>query len=104
VKEMAKEVLRIGRLYMESMSSDIHIVLLDFDDKSNMVHGVEATFQPKQVFELLEALERHISKMVKAKDCVTCVNFDDGCKLEPKQRVECTQNSKSLYTPAYPTA
>jgi hypothetical protein len=103
-KDMAKEVLRIGRLYMESMSSDIHIVLLDFDEKSNMVHGVEATFQPKQVFELLEALERHVSKMVRAKDCVTCVNFDDGCKLEPKQRVECTQNSKSLYIPAYPTA
>jgi hypothetical protein len=39
---------RIGRLYIESMSSDIHIVLLDFDDKSNMVRGVEATFQPKQ--------------------------------------------------------
>jgi hypothetical protein len=32
------------------------------------------------------------------------ISFDDGCKLEPKQRVECNQNQKSLYIPAYPTA
>jgi hypothetical protein len=81
---MAKEVLRIGRLYLESLQGDIHMVVLDFDEKSNLVHGVELTLQPKQVFELLEALERHVSKMVKAK--------------------ECNQNQKSLYIPAYPTA
>jgi len=80
------------------------MVVLDFDDKSNIVHGVELTLQPKQVFELLEALERHVLKMVKARECVTCVNYEDGCKLEPKQRVECNQNQKSLYIPAYPTA
>ena len=100
---MAKEVVRIGRLYIESMGSDIHLVLLDFDEKSNLVHGVEATLQPRQVFELLEALERHVSKMVKEKACATCVNFDDGCKLPATQRVECNQNQKSLYIPAYPT-
>jgi len=101
---MAKEVLRIGRLYLESLQGDIHIVVLDFDEKSNLVHGVELTLQPKQVFELMEAIERHVSRMVKEKACVTCVNFEDGCKLEPKQRVECNQNQKSLYIPAYPTA
>ena len=61
---MAKEVVRIGRLYIESMGSDIHLLLLDFDEKSNLVHGVEATLQPRQVFELLEALERHVSKLL----------------------------------------
>jgi hypothetical protein len=101
---MVKEVLRIGRLYMESMSSDIHMVVLDFDEKSNLVHGVELTLQPKQVFELMETLERHVSKLVKDKACVTCVNYDDMCKLPPNKRLECNQNQKSLYIPAYATA
>jgi hypothetical protein len=96
---MAKEVLRIGRLYIESMSSDIHMVVLDFDEKSNLVHGVELTLQPKQVFELMETLERHVSKLVKDKACVTCVNYDDMCGLPATRRVECNNNGKSLYVP-----
>jgi len=104
VKGMAKEVLRIGRLYLESVGSDLHLMILDFHDKDGCVNGTEVILQPKQVFELMEAIERHVSRMVKEKACVTCVNFEDGCKLEPKQRVECNQNQKSLYIPAYPTA
>jgi hypothetical protein len=104
VKEMAREVLRIGRLYLESVGSDLHLMALDFHEKDNGINGVEIILQPKQVFELMEAIERHVSRMVKEKACVTCVNFEDGCKLEPKQRVECNQNQKSLYIPAYPTA
>jgi len=100
---MAKEVLRIGRLYLESVGSDLHLMILDFHEKDNGVNGVEIILQPKQVFELLEAVERHVSKMVKARECATCVNFDDGCKLEPRQRLECSNNQKSLYVPAYPT-
>ena len=104
VKSMAKEVLRIGRLYLESVGSDLHLMILDFHDKDGCVNGTEVILQPKQVFELLEAFERHVSKMVKEKACVTCVNYDDMCKLPPNKRLECNQNQKSLYIPAYPTA
>jgi len=99
---MAKEVLRIGRLYLESVGGDLHLLVLDFHEKDNGVSGVEIILQPRQVFELMEAIERHISKMVKEKACATCVNFDDGCRLEPRQRLECNNNQKSLYIPAYP--
>ena len=104
VKSMAKEVLRIGRLYLESVGSDLHLMILDFHDKDGCVNGTEVILQPKQVFELMEAPPPPPPPMVKEKACVTCVNFEDGCKLEPKQRLECNQNQKSLYIPAYPTA
>jgi hypothetical protein len=101
---MAKEVLRIGRLYLETVRSDLHLMALDFHEKDNGINGVEIILQPEQVFELWEALERHVSRLVKDKACVTCVNYKDGCKLSAIQRVECNQNNKSLYIPAYPTA
>ena len=100
---MAKDVVRIGRLYMESVGLDIHMMILDFDEKSNFVHGVGLNLQPRQVFELMEALERHVSKLVREKACVTCVNYDDMCKLPATKRVECNNNKKSLYVPAIPT-
>jgi ABC-type phosphate transport system auxiliary subunit len=99
VKEMAKAVVRIGRLYVESVGSDIHMVVLDFDEKSNLVHGVELTLELRQVVELLEALEGHFSKMVEEKNCATCVNYDFECRLDDEQRRTCVRSEKSLYAP-----
>jgi hypothetical protein len=47
------------------------------------------------VFELLEALERHVSRMVKEKACVTCVNFEDGCKLSLNKEWNATRTRKA---------
>jgi len=80
------------------------MMILDFDEESNLVHGVGLNLQPRQVFELMEALEGHVSKLIREKACVTCVNYDDMCKLPATQRLECNKNGKSLYAPAYPTA
>ena len=64
MKDTAKEVLRIGRLYLESVGYDLHLLALDFHEEDNGVNGVEVILQPRQVFELMEALERHVSKLL----------------------------------------
>ena len=105
---MAKEVVRIGRLYIESVGLDLQLLAVEYSDKENVWHGVDVSLKPQQVFELLAVLERHVSRLVKEKACVTCVNFDgvrlEGCMLPADQRVKCVNNNRSLYAPAYPTA
>jgi len=105
---MAKEVVRIGRLYVESVGSDLQLLAVEYSDKENVWHGVDVSLKPQQVFELMAVLERHVSRLVKEKACVTCVNFDgvrlEGCMLPADQRVKCVNNNRSLYAPAYPTA
>lgn len=100
---MAKEVIRIGRLYIESVGSDLQILAVEYSDRENAWHGVDVSLKPHQVFEHMAVLEKHVSKMVKAKDCATCVSFKDGCSLPAMERIKCFQSEKSLYVPAYPT-
>ena len=96
---MVKAVVRIGRLYVESVGSDIHMVVLDFNEESNLVYGVELTLELSKAVELLEALKGHISKMVDEKNCATCVNYNFECMLDDEQRRTCVRNGKSLYAP-----
>ncbi|MGP3705262.1 MAG: hypothetical protein ACKD6O_08245 [Candidatus Bathyarchaeota archaeon] len=94
-----KQVVRIGRLYLESVNMDIHMIVLDSNEKNNLVHGVEITLLPKQVLELMESLEKHVSRLVTEKACATCVNYDYGCTLPKTQENECYHNAKKLYNP-----
>jgi len=89
---------------VESEGYELHLLALDLHEEDNSVSGVEVILQPRQVFELLEALEKHASKIAKEKSCATCVNFNVTCRLDPNQKRQCLQSQKSLYVPAYPTA
>ncbi|MGP3705060.1 MAG: DpnII family type II restriction endonuclease [Candidatus Bathyarchaeota archaeon] len=94
----------VGLMELFSEINDLYAYLLGVEViAKDLASHFKELVEPKQIFELMEALERHVSKLVREKACATCVNFKEGCSLSATERVKCSQNEKSFYTPAIPT-
>ena len=100
---MAKEVLRIGKLYLEEVGYHIRLLALDFPESGSGVSGVDVLIPLEHVVELVKVLQKYVSRFVEAKDCVTCVNFKVGCRLETEKKLECLNKQKIHYKPAFQT-